>query len=73
MHYHTERNSSGFCIQCAALAGRTVSRKTNYHPARIGSEESLGGPLRIPHVYDGRDKTFFFLNVNIGHGDTANF
>jgi len=34
---------------------------------------SIGGPLRIPHVYDGRDKTFFFLNVNVGHGDTANF
>ena len=34
---------------------------------------SIGGPLRIPHIYDGRDKTFVFLNVNIGHGDTANF
>jgi Carboxypeptidase regulatory-like domain len=22
---------------------------------------SLGGPIRIPHVYDGRDKTFFFF------------
>jgi hypothetical protein len=34
---------------------------------------SIGGPLRIPHIYDGRDKTYFFLNVNLGHGDTANF
>ena len=34
---------------------------------------SIGGPLRIPHVYDGRDKTYFFLNVNAGHGNTANF
>ena len=24
---------------------------------------NLGGPLRIPHVYDGRDKTFIFVNV----------
>ncbi len=23
---------------------------------------SVGGPLRIPHVYNGRDKTFFFFN-----------
>jgi hypothetical protein len=23
---------------------------------------SLGGPLKIPHVYDGTDKTFFFIN-----------
>ncbi len=23
---------------------------------------TLGGPVRIPHVYDGRDKSFFFFN-----------
>jgi hypothetical protein len=23
---------------------------------------TLGGPIRIPHLYDGKDKTFFFLN-----------
>jgi hypothetical protein len=23
---------------------------------------SIGGPLKIPHVYDGTDKTFFYLN-----------
>lgn len=23
---------------------------------------SVGGPVSIPHLYDGRDKTFFFLN-----------
>jgi hypothetical protein len=34
---------------------------------------SIGGPVRIPHIYDGRDKTFFFLNVNLGHGENANF
>ena len=34
---------------------------------------SIGGPLRIPHLYDGRDKTFVFLNVNVGHGQNANF
>jgi hypothetical protein len=34
---------------------------------------SIGGPLRIPHIYDGRDKTFIFLNVNVGHGQNANF
>jgi trimeric autotransporter adhesin len=34
---------------------------------------SIGGPLRIPHIYDGRDKTFIFLNVNLGHGENANF
>jgi carboxypeptidase family protein len=24
---------------------------------------SLGGPLQIPHLYNGRDRTFFFLSV----------
>lgn len=23
---------------------------------------NIGGPLRIPHIYDGTDKTFFYLN-----------
>jgi hypothetical protein len=23
---------------------------------------NLGGPLKIPHIYDGSDKTFFFIN-----------
>lgn len=26
---------------------------------------TLGGPVRIPHVYDGRNKTFFFLSMDI--------
>jgi hypothetical protein len=25
---------------------------------------SLGGPVRIPHLYNGRDKTFFFVNYD---------
>ncbi len=27
-------------------------------------DESLGGPLRIPKLYDGRNKTFFFFNLD---------
>ena len=45
--------------------------KEPFNTNRFGG--SIGGPLRIPHVYDGRDKTFVFLNVNVGHGQTANF
>jgi len=26
---------------------------------------SLGGPIKIPHVYDGHDKTFFFFNQEV--------
>ena len=24
---------------------------------------SIGGPVRIPHIYNGKDKTFFFFNL----------
>jgi trimeric autotransporter adhesin len=34
--------------------------KVSHYDERVGG--SLGGPLRIPHVYDGKDKTFFFVN-----------
>lgn len=34
--------------------------KISHFDERVGV--SLGGPLRIPKVYDGRDKTFFFVN-----------
>jgi len=34
--------------------------KVSHYDERFGG--SLGGPLRIPHVYDGKDKTFFFVN-----------
>ena len=34
--------------------------KVSHYDERVGG--SLGGPLKIPHVYDGKDKTFFFVN-----------
>ncbi len=42
---------------------------TQANPPKIGAwtEQiggNLGGPLVIPHLYDGRDKTFFFLNFD---------
>ena len=27
---------------------------------------NMGGPLKIPHVYDGTDKTFFYINGELG-------
>jgi hypothetical protein len=26
---------------------------------------TLGGPVRLPHIYNGRDRTFFFLSVDL--------
>ncbi len=36
-----------------------------------GFGASLGGPLRIPKLYDGSDRTFFFVNYNLNRGRTA--
>jgi hypothetical protein len=36
--------------------------KADYRQQRFGGV--LGGPLKIPHIYDGGSKTFFFLNYS---------
>ena len=35
---------------------------------------SFGGPIRIPHIFDGRDKAFFFFNYDqiVSHGSASN-
>ncbi len=38
-----------------------LSTKTNQHEHFFGAY--LGGPVRIPRVYNGKDKTFFFVAV----------
>jgi trimeric autotransporter adhesin len=50
----------------SALNARPYSL-TQANPPKVSSwTESaglnIGGPLKIPHVYDGSDKTFFFIN-----------
>lgn len=37
----------------------TITRKPRDRQNDFGG--SLGGPVRIPHIYDGSDKTFFFF------------
>jgi trimeric autotransporter adhesin len=43
------------------LTGQTAT-KPSYLQNRFGA--SLGGPLNIPHIYNGGTKTFFFVNYN---------
>jgi carboxypeptidase family protein/TonB-dependent receptor-like protein len=43
---------------------------TSTNPSKVAHyQQSLGfnagGPLRIPHIYDGREKTFFFANYQM--------
>ncbi len=41
-----------------AATGSTTSLSPPFHQNQFGG--TLGGPLIIPHVYDGRNKTFWF-------------
>lgn len=43
--------------------------KLSHYNERLGA--SLGGPLYLPHIYDGRNRTFFFVNFNLSHAQSA--
>ncbi len=45
------------------------SPKLGHYNERLGL--ILGGPLRIPKIYDGRDRTFFFANYTHGSAQSA--
>jgi trimeric autotransporter adhesin len=42
-----------------SITGNQVPKPSHYDE-RFGA--NLGGPLKIPHIYNGSDKTFFFVN-----------
>jgi trimeric autotransporter adhesin len=42
-----------------SITGQEFPKISNYNQ-RFGA--NLGGPLKFPHVYDGSDRTYFFLN-----------
>lgn len=44
--------------------GSTTSLNPPFHQNQFGG--TLGGPLFIPHVYDGRNKTFWFVSYDEG-------
>lgn len=44
------------------------SGKPSYSQSRFGA--AIGGPLNIPKIYNGGNKTFFFVNYNGSYGDT---
>jgi trimeric autotransporter adhesin len=42
-----------------SITGNPVPKPSHYDE-RFGG--NLGGPLKIPHIYNGSDRTFFFIN-----------
>jgi hypothetical protein len=60
--------NSAFDAKPYSITG-AVRPKVSHYDERVGG--SLGGPLKIPHLYDGKDKTFFFLNYQHEIGQTG--
>jgi hypothetical protein len=46
------------------LTGSNTPLSTPYHQNQFGG--TISGPLWIPHVYNGKNKTFFFLSYDEG-------
>jgi hypothetical protein len=42
-----------------------AASRVSYHLNTFGGQ--VGGPVRIPHLYNGRDKTFFEVGVEAAH------
>ncbi|HEY0702751.1 MAG TPA: carboxypeptidase-like regulatory domain-containing protein [Candidatus Acidoferrales bacterium] len=57
--FYDRFESSAFDAKPYAITGNEVPKPSHYDE-RFGG--SLGGPLKIPHIYDGSNKTYFFIN-----------
>ncbi|HEX4575788.1 MAG TPA: TonB-dependent receptor [Edaphobacter sp.] len=42
-----------------------IASRSSYHLNTFGGQ--MGGPIRIPHLYDGRNKTFFEIGAEGAH------
>jgi hypothetical protein len=51
--------NSAFDAKPFSITGNPL-QKIGTYDERVGG--TIGGPLKIPHVYNGSDKTYFFIN-----------
>ena len=57
--------NDGHRAQSCVGANNTVACRNTYRTPSDKQNDfggSLGGPVRIPHIYNGKDKTFFFFS-----------
>jgi hypothetical protein len=59
--------NSDFNASPYSLSG-IPSSQPGYASNKLGG--TIGGPLNIPHVYEGGTKTFFFVNFNVTRSNT---
>jgi trimeric autotransporter adhesin len=57
--FYDRYDNSAFDAKPYSITGNEVPKPSHYDE-RFGG--NLGGPLKIPHIYNGSDKTYFFVN-----------
>jgi trimeric autotransporter adhesin len=57
--FYDRYENSAFDARPFSITGNEVPKSSHYDE-RFGG--NLGGPLKIPHIYNGSDKTYFFIN-----------
>jgi trimeric autotransporter adhesin len=57
--FYDRYENSAFDAKPYSITGNEVPKPSHFDE-RFGA--NLGGPLKIPHVYDGSNKTYFFIN-----------
>ena len=57
--FYDRFDTSAWDARPYSITGTQVP-KPNFWDERFGG--NIGGPLKIPHLYNGSDKTFFFVN-----------
>ena len=63
---HAVRSLHQLGVRCEALLDyRKPAPEDRTYDERFGG--TVGGPLKIPHIYNGSDKTYFFINYQHRH------
>jgi hypothetical protein len=57
--FYDRYENSAFDAKPYSITGNQVPKPSHYDE-RFGG--NLGGPLKIPHIYNGSDRTYFFIN-----------
>jgi trimeric autotransporter adhesin len=57
--FYDRYENSAFDAKPYSITGNQVPKPSHYDE-RFGG--NLGGPLNIPHIYNGSDRTYFFIN-----------
>ncbi|HTU33204.1 MAG TPA: carboxypeptidase-like regulatory domain-containing protein [Candidatus Acidoferrum sp.] len=57
--FYDQYSNSALNAKPYSITGENFPKVANYNE-RFGG--NMGGPLKIPHIYDGSDRTYFFLN-----------